>query len=120
MSDFTESGAIQQRLMEATQKLKSLSVTLGKAKQVKEWSKEARKQALAEAMAPYIAKGDTAASSEVLARSSPIYVARMKELAEVYADAESAISEWGAAQAAYDACRSLLSFSRETLRNLQG
>jgi hypothetical protein len=85
------------------------------ARQVKEFSSDQRKNALAAEQVKYITRGESVSASETLARSNPAYIERFKALEKDYADACGTIAEWEATFARYEACRSMLAMARETL-----
>jgi len=120
MTDHDQTKAIQERLKEATRTLHKLAPLLGAAKQVKEFSSDQRKMALAKRMRDYITRGEGASNSEALGRSDPLYIEAMKALATQYTEAERIIAEWQATMCSFEAARSLLAMNRETLRTLEG
>jgi hypothetical protein len=120
MADQSEAQQIEARLKSATRKLHELAPLLGAAKQVREFSSDQRKNALAKAQRRYLERGEGAAGSEALARSDPLYLEALKALAESHTEAERVIAEWTATMASYDAARSLLAMQREGLKILEG
>ena len=88
---------------------------VGSARQVKEFSSDQRKNALAGEQVRFIQRGESVAGSETLARSSPVYLEKIKDLERSYADACSTIAEWEAIMARFEACRSMLAMARQTL-----
>jgi len=111
---------IERRLKEATNKLHELAPLKGAALQIKEFASDQRKNALASEVVRYIARGESVAAAESLGRSSPVYLERLKALEASYKEAEATIAEWQAWMATFEAARSLLAMSRETLRTLEG
>ena len=118
MPDHSEIDKIADRLRSSTKKLHELVPLLGMAKQVKEFSSDQRKQALAVEMVKSLKAGEGAAASDAIARASDAYAAKMTQLGKDYAEAERVIAEWKATQASFEAARSLLSMQRENLRQL--
>jgi hypothetical protein len=100
--------------------IRKLAPVVGAARQVKEFSADQRKNALAAEQIKFIQRGESVSASENLARSAPAYLERFKALEKMYADACATIAEWEAVFARLDACRSMLAMSRETLRTLEG
>jgi hypothetical protein len=111
---------IERKLKEATAKLHELAPLVGSARTIKEFSSDQRKNALAGEVTRYIQRGESVAASETLGRSSPLYLEKLKALEEHYKQAEATIAQWQATMATFEAARSLLAMSRETLRTLEG
>lgn len=118
MIDNHEIKDIQRRMQECITRMRSLAPGVGAARQVKEFSNDQRKNALAGEQVRFIQRGESVAAAENLARSSPVYLQRFKDLETQYADAAATIAEWEAVFARFEACRSLLSMSKETLKLL--
>lgn len=120
MSDNTEIARIQQRMQQCTKKLHDLTTNVGMARQVKEFSSDLRKQALAVEMVKSIKAGESASAADCIARASDAYASRLAAMGEQLAEAERIIAEWQATQASFEAARSLLSMQKETMRQLEG
>jgi hypothetical protein len=120
MIDDKEIRDIQEKMQECIKTMRTLAPMVGAARQVKEFSSDQRKNALAAEQVRFIQRGESVAASETLARSSPVYVTQFKDLERSYADACATIAEWEATFARFEACRSMLAMSRETLRTLEG
>jgi hypothetical protein len=120
MHDDKEVKDIQKKMQECIGGMRKLAPLVGAARQVKEFSSDQRKNALAAAQITFIQRGESVAASETLARSSPIYLEKFKGLERMYADACGTIAEWDATFARFEACRSMLAMSRETMRTLDG
>lgn len=120
MIDDKEIREIQKKMQESLRAIQKLAPLVGAARQVKEFSADQRKNALAGEQIKFIQRGESVAASENLARSSPVYLERFKQLEADYASACATIAEWDAVFARLDACRSMLAMSRETLRTLEG
>jgi hypothetical protein len=120
MHDNEEIKAIQKRMTECIATMRKLAPLVGAARQVKEFSSDQRKNALAGAQIVFIQRGESVAASETLARSSPTYLEKFKSLEKMYSDACGTIAEWDATFARFEACRSMLAMSRETMRTLEG
>lgn len=120
MNDDSEIRAIEKKMKESTGKLHQLAPLLGSAETVIEFSSDQRKNALASEARRYIERGEGAANSEQLARSSPIYLEKIKTLETSYTEAQRVKYEWKATMCSYEAARSLLARQRETLRTLEG
>jgi hypothetical protein len=120
MHDDNEIRDIQKKMQECISGMRRLAPMVGAARQVKEFSADQRKNALAGEQIKFIQRGESVAASENLARSSPTYLERFKALETMYSDACATIAEWEATFARFEACRSMLAMSRETLRTLDG
>jgi hypothetical protein len=118
MSDHTEVGQIQLRMMSSTKKLNDMAPSLGMAKQVREFSSDRRKQILAVEMVKAMKTEKSATAAEAIARASDLYRIAMDEQAKQLADAETVIATWQATEASFEASRSLLSMQKEGLKRL--
>jgi len=103
---------IQERMKECITSMRKLAPVVGVARQVKEFSSDQRKNALAAEQIKYIQRGESVSSSENLARANPTYLAALKDLEKSYADACGTIAEWEATFARFEACRSMLAMIR--------
>lgn len=115
MIEDEEIRDIEKKMQDCITKMRSMSPLVGAARQVKEFSGDQRKNALAAEQVRFIQRGESVAAAENLARSSPTYLARFKDLEKSYADACGTIAEWEAVFARFEACRSMLSMARATL-----
>jgi hypothetical protein len=120
MHDDKEIRDIQEKMQDCIKTMRMLAPLVGVARQVKEFSSDQRKNALASAQIIFIQRGESVAAAEILARSSPPYLEKMKALEQAYASACGSIAEWEATFARFEACRSMLAMSRETMRTLEG
>ena len=118
-ADYTDSAKSEQRLRAAANKLHELAPAVAKARQVKEFSSDRRKNLLARYMAPLLI-GGSVASAETTARADMDYGMGLDDLARQYREAEEVLAEWAATNATFEASRSLLSLSKELLRSLDG
>lgn len=106
---------IEKRMQECIKTLRTMAPRVGIARQVKEFSSDQRKNALASEQIKFISRGESVAAAENLARSSPAYLEKFKALEKDYADACGTIAEWEAIFARFEGCRSMLSMARATL-----
>lgn len=120
MSDHTESLEIAGRLKEAVQSLHNLADRAGEARQVREFAADRRKNVLAKYMYPYLRNGDSAAKAECYARTEEGFLLEMSQLEAQQMEAEKTLAKVEAEKCRYEATRSLLSFSRTVMDNLQG
>jgi hypothetical protein len=120
MHDDREIRDIQAKMQDSIREMRKLAPLVGMARQVKEFSGDQRKNALAAAQIIFIQRGESVAASETLARSSPPYLEKLKALEQAYSSACGTIAEWEAVFARFEACRSMLAMSRETMRTLEG
>lgn len=115
MDDHKEVEELERKIKTALARLVSLGVHVGNARQVKEFSTELRKNALAVEVTRFIQRGESVAASESLGRSSPTYIAKLKQLMEDYAQAETVLAEWQITMTKLDSYRSMLAMLRETM-----
>jgi hypothetical protein len=120
IADFSDSAKVEARLKGATNDLHKLADQVALARQVREFAPEQRRNLLARYVAPILESGRSAPQAEALARSSDEYRNEISLLEKQYQHAEAVIAKWSATIASYEAARSLLSFSKETLRQLDG
>lgn len=116
MIEDEEIRDIQKKMQECITRMRTLAPLVGAARQIKEFSSDQRKNALAAAQVEFIKRGESVSAAENLARSSPTYLQHFKDLEKAYADACATMAEWEAVFARFEACRSMLAMSRETLR----
>lgn len=119
MSDFTETAAVEKRLKDAATKLHGLVGDVAYARQIKEFSSDQRKMLLAKYVVPVL-KENSMTAADAIARTSPEYKNELAILERQYQHAERTLAEWAAWQSTFEASRSLLSLSKETLRHLDG
>ncbi len=112
MSDIPEIVEIHRRLDAARAYLRDNADQYGEAKQVKEFSSDRRKQALARHKRPFIAQGDSDAVADTKGRALDAYAIELDKLAEQHKAAEQIIAKYEAASVSFDAARSLLSYSK--------
>jgi hypothetical protein len=110
---------IEDRLKSSTKTLHMLAPLVGAAEQVIEFNSDQRKNVLAGEAKRYIERGEGAANSENLARSSPIYLEKLKALEIAFAEAQRVKYEWKATMCSFEAARSLLARQRETMHTFQ-
>ena len=115
MIDDDEIRSIEKRMQECVARMKVLSPMVGAARQIKEFSSDQRKNALAAEQVRFIQRGESVAASETLARSSFVYLENLKSLERNFATACGTIAEWEAVFARFEACRSMLAMARTTL-----
>lgn len=115
MIDDREIRDTEKKMQECIASMRKLTIHVGMARQVKEFSSDQRKNALAAEQLRFIQRGESVAAAENFARSSPTYLEKMKGLEKDYADACGTIAEWEAIFARFEACRSILSMAKATL-----
>jgi hypothetical protein len=115
MIDDDQIKDLEERMADCIKKMRAMTALVGAARQIKEFSSDQRKNALAAEQVRFIQRGESVAAAENLARSSPVYLEKFKALEKSYADACGYIAEWEATFARYEACRSMLSMARATL-----
>lgn len=117
-ADFTDSQHAEQRLRDAANRLQRMAKDVAKAKQVREFASDRRKNLLARYQAPLLATTSYAAS-EPIARANEAYQAEFEDLAAQFADAEHVLAEWAATNATLEAARSILSLNKTLIQNMQ-
>jgi len=115
MIEDEEIKNIEKRMTECVASMRKMAPLVGGARQVKEFSSDQRKNALAAEQIRFISRGESVAAAENLARSSPAYLEKFKALETNYANACGTIAEWEAVFARFEACRSMLAMARQTL-----
>jgi len=115
MDDHKQIEDLERRMKGSLARLVELGPHVGAAKQVKEFSSELRKNALAVEVAVFIRKGESVSASETLGRSSPTYLAKLKQLREDFEQAETVLAEWSITMTKIDSYRSMLAMERETM-----
>jgi hypothetical protein len=117
-ADFTDSSNVAARMVTATRKLHEMSNAVGRARQVKEFCSDRRKNLLSAEAVKFLREGDSVAAAEHKARASEIYQAKLGELEKQMEEAEVVICKWSAEDASFKAAQSLLSYSRESLKTM--
>lgn len=119
-ADHTETQRIANRMQSCTRKLHELAGQVGAARQIREFNSDQRKAALSVEVVKALKDGESATAAEHIGRASPAYGQKLDVLAKQYEAAEACIAAWQAEMASFEAARSLLSFSKESLRQLDG
>ena len=104
--------AIEGRMEDARCYLRDNADSYGKAKQVREYDSDRRKQLLARFMRPFIAQGDSNAVADTKARALDEYAMKLDEQAQQYAAAETTLALYDAAEVSFKAAQSLLSLAK--------
>ena len=120
MTDHNDIAVIQKRLENAVREIRNMTMSVGHAKQVRDYDSDRRKNILAAATVPFLKAGHSAASAEMEARAFLAASKGLDELAQQREDAEKTIAKMEAAYATFEAARSLLSLAKESLRTLDG
>lgn len=115
MDDPEEIRDLEKRMKLALARMVVLGPHVGAARQIKEFSSDQRKNALATEVTRYIQRGESVAASETLGRSSPLYLEKLKKLEEDYKQAETVLAEWQITMTKIDSYRSMLAMIRETM-----
>lgn len=119
-SDYSDLTKLSQALMQVTEQLLSGAEGVGTARQIREFSSDRRKRALALAIKDVLSVSSnlSATAAENQARTLPGYAEAMKKLQNELQIAEQAIAENEALRARHDSLRSLLSFQKSLTSNL--
>ena len=91
---------------------------VGMAKHVLQYDADMRRRALARAMQPALAGGDSAAKAEAEGRSSPLYDKEIETLSKAHQAAEQTLAAFEAEKILWETARSLISLQRETMRQI--
>lgn len=120
VSDYSDLEQLTRALMEVTEQLLSAAPSVGAARQIREFSSDRRKRALALAIKDVLSVTPnlSATAAENQARTLPGYAEAMKKLQNELQIAEQAIAESEALRARHDSLRSLLSFQKSLTSNL--
>lgn len=118
MSDYSDSNAVAVRMKDSTRKLHQLAISVGNAKTVREFSSDRRKNLLAKYVARALKDGESATAAETIGRADETYQSELASLQEQHQAAETAIAKFTAEQCSFEAARSLLSFEKQSMRDL--
>jgi len=118
IASWDDVAGLQAKLIEAIDQMTFMAADVGLAKHVLEYNSDQKKRALARAMAPALAGGDSAAKAEAEARASDGYERELTLLGKAHAAAEQTMTAWEVAKLRWDTARSLLSLQRETVKHL--
>jgi hypothetical protein len=111
--DFSESQNIASELLAQTNVLQEMAQSVGDAKAILSFSGDRLKRALALAIHDAKSAGVTSfAAAEAEARASTAYRDALDALSIQERDAERQVAAWTAAQAKYEALRSLVSLAK--------
>jgi hypothetical protein len=119
-SDYQDLAYLSQQLMMVTHKLLENAQAVGTARQIREFSSDRRKRALALAVKDVLnlSPDMSATAAENAARAQPGYAETLKKLRDELRMAEISIAENDAFRAQHDSLRSLLSFQKTLTQNL--
>lgn len=117
-SDWSDVAALQQKLAECSEALSAMAHDVGQAKHIIEYDSDLRKRALARAMQPALAGGDSAAKAESEGRASKGYTDELNVLAKQHQAATVTIADYDAARIKWETCRSLLSMMKTQVGQL--
>lgn len=118
--DFTDTHKMAERLTDATRKLQQMSDDVGHARQVKEFVSDLKKNLLAKYVVRALKAGESATAAEAIGRADTEFQRELEALAAQAEASEKVIAKWQATQCTFDAARSLLSFSKAALQELNG
>lgn len=118
VSDWSDVAILQKKMADTCDAINLMAGDVGLARHVLEYDSDRRKRALARAMVPALAGGDSAAKAEAEARASEIYTKELNQLAKEHTSAEQAIVAWEAAKLQWETARSLMAMQRESVRHL--
>lgn len=118
MADFSESLAIQRRLVEGSDQLIAMADEVAVARQVREHDGDRRRRCLAIAAVSLLKAGASSAAADTEARASDAYGQALKQLAKELIAAEKAIALWDATRIQVECARSLLAMQRDSMKTL--
>ena len=117
--DYGEVKELQRRMRKASRTIQQLARVVGQAKTVIRYDADRRKQLLAQYMVKYLKNGESAVGAEAQARADEAYGKELDVQQEEVNTAEGILAQEAAELNAWDTCRSLLSWERESFRNLE-
>ncbi len=117
-ADFSDAHIAAKRLAAATARLQGMVKDVSHGRQVKEFIGDMKKNLMAKYVVRALKAGEGIGAAEATARADHMFQEELELLQAQYEAAEHAITSWQAEMASYEASRSLLSFNRETLRQL--
>lgn len=118
VSDWSDVAMLQKKMADTCDTINQMAGDVGLARHVLEYDSDRRKRALARAMVPALAGGDSAAKAEAEARASEPYTKELNQLAKDHQNAEQVITAWEASKLQWETARSLLSMQKESIRHL--
>lgn len=121
--DFSDAQIAQARMVECTKWMHAHHVQVGKARVVRAMFSDRKKQLLARFSTPGLnaqGKPVSLAVAESEARKNPEYEIGLKSLIEQVEAAEILLAQADANDSSFEAARSMNSFNRESLRQLEG
>ncbi len=118
VADWGDARELQREMVSAVEEISRRAADVGLARHVLEYDSDRRKRALARAMAPPLAGGDSAAKAEAEARASASYSAELTQLGKEHQAAETVCLEFEAVKLKWETARSLLSMLKEQVRHV--
>ena len=107
---------LQKRMADTVREMDALADEVGVARQVREFSSDQRKRALARAMQAALAGGESAAKAEAEARGSDTYGKELEILSRQLTAAEQSIAKWDVLKITWESVRSMLAMQREATK----
>lgn len=114
-ADVHDLYKLTRELESLARQLEAIAPELAKAKTVRDFDGDRRKNLLAEYVTPLLV-GNSATAAESTARSNPEYQKRFKELSVDLMAAYAAIAKESGLQARFEACRSILSCQKAAMQ----
>ena len=115
-ADWSDVAELQKRMADTVREMDSLADEVGLARQVREFSSDQRKRALARAMQAALAGGESAAKAEAEARGSDTYGKELEILSRQLTAAEQIIAKWDVLKITWESVRSMLAMQREATK----
>lgn len=117
-ADLSDCLEIQRRLTQSADAISSMAQRVALARQIKEFSHDRRKRALAIWSMPFLKAGESSAAADTSARASEGYKTDMAKLCAELITAEKTLVEYEAMRIQWESARSLLALQRDALRQL--
>lgn len=108
-ADAHDLYALTRNLDNLALQIEAIGPEVAKAKTIRDFEGDRKKNLLAEFVAPLLANGSGVAAAEYTARAMPEYQERFKKLSQDLMAAYQTLSKEGGLQARFEAARSILS-----------
>jgi hypothetical protein len=118
LADWSDVSELQARMIEAMRAMSNLGNEVGVARTIREYNSDRRKQALARAMRPALAGGESAAKAEMEARASEEYAKELTALERQLTAAEQTLTLYENHKLAWSTAQSLLAMQREGIKHI--
>lgn len=110
--DIPDLYKLSRDLENIAHQIEAMAPELAKARTVRDYDSDRRRNLLAQFVEPLLATEKSATAAETLARATPAYVEAFKKLSQDLMAAYQTISREGGLQARFEAARSILSVAK--------